>query len=377
VGSLPAGLVVKRIGYRKTMALMAILTAIGSALTSIGRAINDNFPLIVISRVVIGITSSLACVACPLYVEVSSSPSTKKVFGVFFQVFCTFGIFLAAAIGLGLEPKGDFFINGGLSLEFRLHFVALFPLLFSLFFIFLSFTIPLRNNTVNSGEETKLVNADTGDLNHETPSVVKPLIAATALCIAQQFTGINAIMNYSGQITNTFGLQPLQGNILVMTWNFITTLVSIPLAQKVPPRTSFICATVLACVGCVISGIAAFPGIIHTPAVSNALGATGVALFVAVFELGMGCFFWVLASSIFPPHFRETGMGLTNMFQFILNVAINFGFLVCVQALSGGESGNQNKGLAIMFFIFAGFGIATVPVLLAFLRQYDAPKRIN
>jgi len=281
---------------------------------------------------------------------------------------CTLGILFIAALGFLIQPGTDYFAGQGMSIEIRLHIITLIPIFFSALLLFLSFTIP----QVSSGDEESnasmqpLVESET---TLSRPSILKPMIAAVALCVAQQFTGINAIINYSGEIMK--GLNPLAGNAIVMAWNFVTTLVSIPLSSKVGPRPTFIACTIIASLSCFVTGISAYPDVLPNGTVSTSVGYAGIALFVAVFEIGMGSFFWILAASIFPPHFKETGCGIINLMQFALNVAVNFGFPVAREGLSGGPSGNQNLGLAMLFFIFGGFGILTIPVLFIYLHQYE------
>jgi MFS family permease len=369
VGSYPAGLLVKKVGHRRTMMLGGLIGLVAIGVMVLGVWLNV-FAVQFIARVVIGVLCSICCVACPVYVQNNApTPQLKARLGVLFQVFCTFGIFLAAAIGLGLAPKKPY--NGDLHLLIKLVVVNVIPLPIFIGLGVLAFSL----EDAGVGEGDRLVNSkktpEQLDDDDEV-SVCAPLVAGAALCVAQQFTGINAIMNFSGQITKAFGMAPLNGNVLVMTWNFVTCVVSIPLSAYLPARRVYMVCLLVASVACFLSGLASFPGIIKNKDAGHVLGAIGVAIFVAAFEVGMGSFFWSLATSIFPPFFRERGCGIVNVLQFAANVGINFGFPVAVVALSGGKSGDQNKGLAMCFIFFGAVGLVCLPILFKFLHPWDA-----
>ncbi|KEG13045.1 putative hexose transporter [Trypanosoma grayi] len=58
-----------------------------------------------------------------------------------------------------------------------------------------------------------------------------------------QLTGINAVMNYAPTIMSSLGMEALVGNFVVMFWNFVTSLVAIPLASFFTMRQLFLGAS--------------------------------------------------------------------------------------------------------------------------------------
>jgi hypothetical protein len=189
------------------------------------------------------------------------------------------------------------------------------------------------------------------------------------MSIATQMTGMNAIMNYAPQIMASAGLQPMAGNLMVMVWNFLTSAVSIPINQKTTERPTYLTAVSVAICAALLTGIPTFPGLLdHTT--KSILASIGIAVFIACFEIGIGCLFFVLATQLFPPAFAETGCAITNTVNLSFNLVINFGYPVAVEALSGGPSGNQDLGMAKVFCIFAGLGIISVAYLFRFLHPW-------
>ena len=131
------------------------------------------------------------------------------------------------------------------------------------------------------------------------------IIGSSALSIGQQFTGINAIMNYAPQITKAAGMSPMLGNFAVMLWNFVTTLVSIPLAQRFSRRQMYLTGLAVASLSCLLTGIPTFPSLHVAPGVRHALSGVGIAIFIMAFEIALGPLFYVLATELFPSHFRD------------------------------------------------------------------------
>ena len=76
----------------------------------------------------------------------------------------------------------------------------------------------------------------------------------------------------------------------------------------------------------------------------------------------------------FPEEHRAAGMSFVMTVQFISNVFINVGFPIAVQALSGGPSQNQDKGIAITFIIFGSIGLGCFAVMYRTLFDYQDPE---
>ena len=370
LGSLIAGKLVARIGRKKSLLLVGVASLVASGLIHIAAA-GDIYGLLIVGRVLIGAACGIACVCCPMYVEEMAPDDLRKPIGVFFQVFCTLGIVIAAAYGLALNPT-EFTSDVKMSARFQA-FVAMSTFL-SAMTILVGLWIPESDkwsNVVASGEEVQLTSHDavngTGS-GSSMSDMAGPLAVAVVMCLAQQMTGINAIMNYAPNITKSMNLKPLTGNFFVMLWNFITTLVSIPIANHVSMSKMFLVGTICASLACLCTGIPVYPGVTSGDT-KHALAGLGIAVFIAAFEIGMGPAFYVLAQELFPSHFRPVGSSFTMVVQFIFNIIINICFPIAVQGLSGGPNGDQDKGMGITFMFFGCIGISSWFVLMKFLRS--------
>lgn len=100
-GSFFAGPLAVKIGSKLSFLLVGIVSLVSSILYHVSAATNE-FWVLVVGRFVIGLFLGVVGVACPMYVDQNAHPKYKRMIGVLFQVFTTFGIFLAAMMGLAL-----------------------------------------------------------------------------------------------------------------------------------------------------------------------------------------------------------------------------------------------------------------------------------
>eukprot|EP00744_Colponema_vietnamica_P002221 GILI01003535.1.p1 GENE.GILI01003535.1~~GILI01003535.1.p1 ORF type:complete len:213 (-),score=41.71 GILI01003535.1:180-737(-) len=177
-------------------------------------------------------------------------------------------------------------------------------------------------------------------------------------------------MNYAPTITKSMGLSALMGNFVVMLWNFVATLLSIPAASKFSMRQMFVTGTLIASCATFITGIPIYPGVYDNTTGKHGLAGLGIFLFILAFEVGMGPAFFVLAQELFPSSFRPKGSSYTIAAQFVFNLIINVCFPIAVENLSGGPSGDQDKGLAIVFFFFGACGTVAFIILFKFLQPF-------
>ena len=203
-----------------------------------------------------------------------------------------------------------------------------------------------------------------------------PLLIAVALSVAQQMTGINAIMSYAPTITTAMGLRPMLGNCIIMLWNFVTSIIAVPISSRVSMRQMYICGALVASLSQFLVGIPMYPGVSSDIAVQVCAGI-GIFVFILAFECGMGPAFYVLCQQLFPHTFRPKGSAFTISVQFIFNIIINVCFPIAVEGLSGGASKDQNKGMSIVFLFFGGCGLISWAVLYFFLFPFKISAAVT
>ncbi|KEG13046.1 putative hexose transporter, partial [Trypanosoma grayi] len=156
-----------------------------------------------------------------------------------------------------------------------------------------------------------------------------------------------------------------------MVWNFVTSLVAIPLASFFTMRQLFLGASLAASVACLfLCGIPVYPDVAETN-VKNGVAITGVAVFIAAFEIGVGPCFFVLAQDLFPRSFRPKGSSFVLLANFVFNIIINVCYPIATEAVSGGPSGNQDKGQSVAFIFFGCIGLVCFVLELFFLYPWE------
>ena len=420
VGSIGVNPFLAKIGRKKSLYLTAIVAVVSSILATLSRS-DGSYWLLIAARFIMGVASGAACVIGPIYAEEMLEEKYSNPMICIFQIFCTFGIFNAAALGLIMNPSD---LHDNLHMEFKFQFLNGFQWFTCLVIFPVAYVMPEsdvwlkmvgRLNAADENETTPLdasaeslaamkhklhsVNRNSALPNppavangkstgegsttatttkkhrFERRTIAMPLIIATSLVlsISQQFTGINAVMNYAPTIMSSAGLAPLTGNFVVMLWNFITSIIAVPAARKFSARRLYIAGTAIASIACLINGLPVYPGLLtfmsHTT--RQVFAGLGIFIFIAAFEIAMGPVFYMLAVEMFPRRVRSLGCAFTNMSQFIMNIVINFAFPVSVVALSGGPSADQDKGNSLMFIIFGITGLATLPMMVCYLYPAD------
>jgi sugar porter (SP) family MFS transporter len=370
VGSMLGEPFVHKLGLKRSMVVTGILAAVSTVCIFIGWSLNDpakRFALFLVFRTVNGISVGFASIFCPMYVGDVAPKAISVKIGVCFQVFLTFGIMLAAGLGWAIEPKAptdtdDIARFQTLNAVNMLISVAMIPMGALVMTPAKESVASQRPETGDEDPMRSLLQAgDDGGAAGTRFWFTKMMWGGVMLSVVQQLCGINAIMNYVPSMATTVGVSnPFLSNFVVMIWNFVTSLVAIPIAERTSPEFSYVVGTVVASIACFITGIPTYPGVTESETTRNGLVIFGILLFILAFEVGMGPPFYVLAQSMFPERVRAKGCSFTMAIQFLFNIGVNYGFPVLVEAFSGGASGDQKKGLAIMFFIFGGVSIVAI-----------------
>jgi MFS family permease len=379
IGSLPGSILLSRLGRKKVILLTGVIGIVAGVLYIIGWSVNDegklgNYAVMVLGRLLAGIAVGLASVACPMYCGEMAPPQYASIAGCTFQLAVTFGIFFVALIGFIVDATNSTVDN--INQQGRFHIVNAINLIFPVLLTVVATIIaePSKASTMGTNlngnhEETQgLVQGSADDI--PLSKLTTNFVVAIALAAAQQLTGINAVMNYAPDITKNFGLPNLRGNVLVMAWNFVTTIASLKIASMFSTGSMYVVSATVASLACLLTAIPIFPTVFPSgDKTGYGLTGAGVFIFVAAFEMGMGPAFYVLAQSIFPASRRSFGCSFTVVVQFVFNLIINFCFPVAVEGISGGPDADQRRGMGWVFVFFGVIGLLCTFVLFISIRK--------
>ena len=356
VGAPLAHFLLPTIGKPNTMMVAALAVLVLPALTSIGYSVNS-FALIIVAQFLIGIPTLFCCVACPLYVRENARPDVSRQLGTLFQVTVAASVMLAALWGLTVEPRD---LHEHFSIEWRVHYLVQFQVIPALMLLIVSRLLPPEpgQGSVNSS----LSSAENADARGARFTWV--MVASAVLLASTNQSAIGAFVAYLPQIMKQAGLAALLGNFLGQGWAFLSSLIAIPLSTRVRPLGLYVGCVLIGGVACTVCAMALHPKVMTDEHGRLGLGMTCVFVFLSSFQIGTGPMFWTLASEIFPHRFRREGATICNMLIYGFTALVNYFFPIGVISLSGGESENQNVGLAFIFIIFGGFAVVASLALL-------------
>lgn len=368
IGSFLGVNIANRIGRRWTIMLTGIITVI----TSVLLAVFDNYVAFIVIRTVLGVAVGFAGVVCPLYINEAAPAQNRGKLGTVFQIGICASILVAEITNYAFNPNNEDEIPvWKWQLQFGLGAIPGFMMMIVSLFITETLSSatfkPLTTEdggishvVANQDEESQAVNHANGS---DAPvngwkelfsrDGLKWLYIGTILSIANQLTGINAIIFYAPKIFTDAGLS----NVLILsfsvvgTWNLMTVFISFALVDKLGRRPLMLGALVLMTIATFILGLA----YATFPDKKGPIAILSILLFIAGFECGPGPLFFLMAVETFPLRLREQALSYSNAMAWVWNIIVTFGFPVF----------NDNAGPVATFFTFAGFGV--ISVLLVFL----------
>eukprot|EP01006_Ploeotia_vitrea_P037350 TRINITY_DN66122_c9_g1_i2.p1 TRINITY_DN66122_c9_g1~~TRINITY_DN66122_c9_g1_i2.p1 ORF type:complete len:543 (+),score=52.26 TRINITY_DN66122_c9_g1_i2:73-1701(+) len=194
----------------------------------------------------------------------------------------------------------------------------------------------------------------------------KASIIGLFMVVSLQLTGINSVMFYAPAVFSLVGLKKQQeATVLLMLWNFVTTFMGVFLVDKIGRRKLMLATLLIMSISITGLGIVgktekAFVLPPSSPAIPSSspssppspllLGETAVrsantvqtgltlaffALYIAAFETGPACVFWVIINEIYAPSIASSAAGLCNAEQWTGALVVTLTFLPLKRALDG------------------------------------------
>ena len=379
VGAVAAGSLAKTLGRKFTLILAAILFTISAAGSGMPSFLPQEVWLLVVFRIIGGVGIGLASMAAPTYIAEIAPASRRGVLVTFYQLAIVTGffvVFLATYfIGAGFTEAEN------VSVGWRWMFWS--ELIPCLLFLVFTFFIPrsprwlvlkgredearrvlemLHEPDAAAKELESIKNSIRMEVNREEQSVsiwqkaALPLvIIGTVLSILQQFTGINAVLYYGGDIFEKalgYGQEDvLKQQILLGAVNFLFTFVAMFTVDRFGRKPLIY----LGSVG-MVSGFILLGGSLYLDQV-GLISLIGVLMFIGSFALSMGPVVWVLLSEMFPNSIRSAAMSVAVAAQWAANYVVSQSFPVIAESQANLE-GIWNRSLP--YFLFSVFIITII-----------------
>lgn len=184
--------------------------------------------------------------------------------------------------------------------------------------------------------------------------IFERLILGMLLQLFQQFTGMNVIMYYSTQIFCSINVKSYIATAIVGTVNFLTSILSIFLVDKVGRKSLLLLGALGMFVSMSLAGILIH--VFHVDDGENQIVGYVVALLILVFvfnfSFSWGPVAWVVTSEIFPLTIRGVAVSITTSANWIGNFIVA---MVTPILLGNPVLGTAGTFYIISVFLFLAF----------------------
>jgi MFS transporter, SP family, galactose:H+ symporter len=375
-GALSAGVVANAIGRKRSM----VLITVGYAVFALLGAVSVSIPMLLVARLLLGLTIGVSVVVVPVYVAESAAAAVRGALLAAYQLATVSGVILGYLAGYLLAGTHSWRLILGLA---TVPATLLLPLLLrapdtARWYLMkgrlddarrtLRRVEPDASDTYveeELAEITRALGEGSGSLQDLVSEMVrKPYLRATGFVVAlgflMQITGINAIIYYSPRLfeamgfRGNFALLALPGLVQVAGLMAVgTSLVLVDRVGRRPMLLSGIALMVVADVVLIVVFNGGFGG------AGTFFGFAGVLLFIVGFSLGFGSLVWVYAGESFPSRLRSMGSSVMLTANLVGNAIVAAFFLTVLHSLGGAKS----------FALFAFFGVISFAVMYRFAPE--------
>lgn len=366
IGTAFAGKVSDSFGRKKALLLAGLLFTVGSILS----ALPNNITYFVLARMVGGLGIGISSVQAPLYIAEISPARLRGRLVSLNQLAVVTGIFAVYFVDLAVSNSGDVAWNVSMGWRWMLGF-GIIP---GLLFIFLLFTMPESPRWLEqrgrSEEALRILTKVDGAAKAKTeiehirnsiqsehgnvrqlfrPGLRKALLIGVVLAVMQQWTGINAIMYYAPDIFRAAGAgqnSSLIQTVLVGTVNFLFTILSIWLIDKVGRKALLLVGSAVMAICLFIVGFAFRNGTTGTWVLFFIL------LYVAAFAISLGPVVWLVIAEIFPNRARGVASSVASLALWIADYVVAQSFPVLLGSIGALMAFGIFGVLAVFTFFF-------------------------
>ncbi|HUB54801.1 MAG TPA: sugar porter family MFS transporter [Mycobacterium sp.] len=360
-GALGAGVLANLIGRRRSM----LLVATGYAVFALLGAMSDSVPMLLVARLLLGLTIGVSVVVVPVFVAESAPARVRGALLAGYQVATVFGIILGYLVCYMLADSRDW--------RWMLALAAVPATVVALLLLRMPDTARwymLKGRVTEARRALQHVEPDS-DVERELAEIGaalreerggsfvemlrRPYLRATVFVIALgffiQITGVNAIVYYSPKLFDALGFR---GNFALLALPAVVqvaaltaVLVSMVLVDRLGRRP-----VLLSGIGAMIAADVLLV-VVFTTHSAAIFGFVGVLLFTMGFTFGFGALVWVYAGESFPSRLRSMGSSAMLTANLLANAVIARVFLTMLHSLGG-------AGTFAVFGIFAVGGWAFV-----------------
>ena len=355
---------------------LLILSGLLFAISAIGTAMADSFPVYNFFRISGGVAIGITLNLSPMYISEMSPPHLRGRFVSLNQLMIMIGILAAQVVNWRISLLDtNLPVDANLEMirqswsgqyAWRWMFgVEVVPaLIFFLLMIFMPESVRwlVKNGQADRAERilTKVAGpvyarSEVGSIQETIseeevakvhfrdliePRLFKILLLGIFLAVLQQWCGMNVVFYYAADIFQAAGynIQQMMLNIVVIgAVMVVSVLVTILVVDKLGRKKMMLAGTALLAIIYIFIGYMFKQNIMGLPIVLLTLAL------VAVYSLTLAPVVWVILSEIFPNRIRGAAMSIAAIFLWIGNFSLTFSF----------PTVKENLGWANNFWLYA------------------------
>ncbi|XP_022119387.1 solute carrier family 2, facilitated glucose transporter member 1 [Pieris rapae] len=393
IGGVITGLVADRLGRKGGLLWNNLLVFVAAMLEALSKTAQSS-EMLIVGRLIIGINNGLNAGLTPMYLAEISPVALRGSIGTVYQLVITITILLSQILGLEV-------VLGTANGWPWLLAVIVLPAIVQ------CCTLPLCPETpkfllLNKGAELKAqralnwlrgdvaVHGEMEEMHQEAEKnkiskkvtlrelfgnqqLRQPLLIAMVVMVAQQFSGINAVMFFSTNIFTNAGLNEGQSQYATLgmgAMNVVMTVISLLLVEKAGRKTLLLigfsgmfATTIALCIAIKYTTIS------WVPYLCIAL----VILFVTMFAVGPGSIPWFLVTELFNQGARPAASSVAVTVNWTANFIVAQSFLP-LKSIIDTNVFLIFAALQFIFILFISFKIPetknkTIEEITAMFRQ--------
>lgn len=369
-GAFISGWLADAISRRRTKMVSGCVYVIGG----IACALSRNYPEILASRFVLGLSVGTASFVSPMYIGELVPKSIRGGVVSFNQLMVTLGILAAYIVDWAFAPLPNnwrwmFAVTAipGLALAIGMYFMPFSPR----WLVQKGREDDARDVLRKYRDGDDAVDEEIREIKEvaeeEVPlraligkNLRRMMIVGVGLAVFQQIVGINTVIYYAPTILKMAGQQntgALTQSLYIGLTNVVFTIVAILLLDRLGRRFFLMFGT--ACLTVALVGLGIF---FASPHLQHSVGWLALAcllFYIFGFAIGLGPVFWLMISEIFPLQMRGPAMAVCTMFNWGFNFLITYTFLTLTDLIT--KSGT--------FWLYAGFGILALVFFATFVPE--------
>ncbi|XP_065575624.1 solute carrier family 2, facilitated glucose transporter member 1-like [Artemia franciscana] len=354
IGGSLTGFFAEKFGRRGGLMVNNIFALIGAILEGFSYSA-ESYEMLIAGRVFIGINCGLNAGLAPMYLSEISPVNLRGAVGTMYQLILTISILISQILGMenimGTETLWPYLLAfTAVAVLYQVPALMFCPE--SPKYILITKgrereaerALNWLRGTTKVEEEMEEMRAESAKQKLTTvvslkemltnPCLKSPLIIAVMMQLAQQFSGINAVMFFSTSIFEDSGLNTLTSQYATLgmgVMNVLMTFVSLVLVEKAGRKTlqlvglaGMFVVVILLTVFLAIKDLAPW-----IPYISIVL----IIAFVVAFATGPGSIPWFLVSELFNQSARPLASSIAVTVNWTANFFVGIGFLPLAQLL--------------------------------------------